>query len=809
MLPGTNIQQNNKNFNIIPTELKALPQWVAYGPRKNREGQIVQKMPINPKTGGNAAATIPDTWGTFEQAAAAKYPDIRGIGFVFSAGDPYCGVDLDKCRNEETGELEKWAADIVERFNSYSEISASGTGVHIIIRGKLPGDRKRMGRVEMYEQGRYFIMTGNLLAGSPATIEDRQTELDRLHAETFPAQKPLQPVARKTLSMGDAEIIRRIESSEQAQKFSALWQGDITAYGGDDSAADLALCSILGFWTGGDMGRVDSLFRQSGLMRPKWEREDYRTATMSKALSGGTFFDPERIRPATMRRAPEITTEPDQWPDPEPLQETKLPPVAKIESEMLPEAFRPWLVDITYRMQGLLDFVAIGAIVCASSIVGAGCSIRPKKKDDWEIVPNLWGGVTGRPSVVMKSPSLAEVMKPIVRLEVEARESFEEAQLWTEAGKLDHKAQQDALKQELLQVAKGKSKRNRTRDEIKAEYAALGQEPETTRRRFRVNDATIEKLQELMNENPRGLLYFRDELTGLLASWDREDRQQDRAFFLECWEGKQSFTVDRIGRGTTDTKNACLSILGGIQPSKLTAYLFQSVGSLTNDGMVQRFQLLVYPDEPTEWELIDEAPDIDAKNRVYEIFKALSDMDFIQAGAQDGKDRPYFRFDDAAQELFYRWVTELEHKIRSEETPLLVEHFGKYRSLMPSLALVFHLIDVAGGAGSGPVPLRAAAMAADWVDYLETHARRIYSLVADTGPRAAAALVAKISEGKVADEFTARDVYRNCWQGLDTPDLVTGACDELEAAGWIRKEIIASTGGRPKVKYQVNPKIKS
>ena len=360
-----------------------------------------------------------------------------------------------------------------------------------------------------------------------------------------------------------------------------------------------------------------------------------------------------------------------------------------------------------------------------------------------------------------------------------------------------------------MAVAKGKSKQNRTRDEIKAEFAALGSEPAAIRRRFRVNDATIEKLQELMNENQRGLLYFRDELTGLLASWDREDRQQDRAFFLECWEGKQPFTVDRIGRGTTDTKNACLSLLGGIQPSKLTAYLMQSVGNLTNDGMVQRFQLLVYPDEPAAWKLVDEAPDLQSKQRANEIFKALAEMDFLQAGAIEGKDRPFFRFDDAAQDLFYRWYTELEHKIRNDESPLLSEHFGKYRSLMPSLALVFHLISVAGGANPGPVTKMAAAMAADWVDYLETHARRIYGMVADTGPMAAAALAEKIRKGKVKDGFTARDVYKNHWQSLDDPSLVSGACDELEAAGWIRRETIASTGGRPKVTFIINPKIKS
>lgn len=311
MVSGTNIQQSGGNYNNIPAELKALPQWVAYGPRLNKQGEMIHKMPINPRTGGNAIPTLKQTWSTFEQAIEAKikYPDIAGIGFVFIKEDPYCGIDLDKCRNVETGELEPWASSIAADMDSYSEISASGTGIHIIIQGKAPGKLHKKGQVEIYDTGRYFIMTGNQLPGE-SLCEQRQEALDRLYAETFgdeqnPADKPAIPA---TIPMDNDEVIRRIETSKQAQEFKRLWQGDTSGHGGDDSAADLAFCSIVGYWTGGDMARVDTLFRQSGLMRPKWERADYRNATISKALSGGRFFDPERIKPATMRtrKAPEF-----------------------------------------------------------------------------------------------------------------------------------------------------------------------------------------------------------------------------------------------------------------------------------------------------------------------------------------------------------------------------------------------------------------------------------------------------------------------------------------------------------------------
>ena len=535
-----------------------------------------------------------------------------------------------------------------------------------------------------------------------------------------------------------------------------------------------------------------------------WLDAGHTKAELYALIQTATEWTPETAQAVLEKNAE------DEWPDPEPLASPELPPVASMTPEMLPERFRAWLTDIARRMQCPLDFVAVAAIVAVASLIGAGCGIRPKVRDDWEVICNLWGGPVARPSM-MKTPALAEIIKILARMEAEEAESFEEAERFHEAAAEVHKAKRDALKAEMAAAAKNK-KTARPMDVIQADMASLEPDDGVTRRRFKTNDATVEKLGELLNQNERGLLVFRDELTGLLLSWDREDRQSDRAFFLEAWNGSGSFTTDRIGRGTVDIKNTCLSILGGIQPGKLQAYLLQSANNLTNDGMVQRFQLLAYPDEPAGWDLIDDSPDRAARDRAAFIFRALAEMDFKQAGAESEDDaRPFFHFDKEAQSLFYEWLTELENKIRTEENPLLCEHFAKYRSLMPSLSLVFHLVDVAGGANSGPVTVRAAATAADWVDYLETHARRIYSLILDMGPRSAAALAAKIQKGKVQDGFTARDIYRKQWTILDTPEIVSSACDELESLGWIRREKEASTqiGGRPTFKFFINPKIKT
>jgi 5S rRNA maturation endonuclease (ribonuclease M5) len=496
------------------------------------------------------------------------------------------------------------------------------------------------------------------------------------------------------------------------------------------------------------------------------------------------------------------------WPDPEEIQ-NELLTVENLPPNIIPVPFRGWLTDIAHRMQCPIDFVAVGAIVAAGAIIGAGCGIRPKQNDDWLVIPNLWGGVVARPSM-LKTPSLAEVLKPLARLEAEAKVKYEGEITYFEAEREANKAQRDALKSEMLAVAKGKARKGESVpdiEDVKRRFSELEEPEKPIRRRFKTNDATVEKVAELLNENPRGILLFRDELVGLMMSWDKEGRETDRAFYLEAWNGYGSFTTDRIGRGTIDTQNLCVSVLGGIQPSKLLAYLHLAAGELTNDGLIQRYQVLVYPDEPAAWINVDQKPDVDARTFAYEVLKCLANMDFMEYGAElpEGEKIPYYHFSGEAQTLFNDWLTDLQTKIKIEKVPLMVEHLSKYRSLMPSLALIFHLIDVAGGKAYGQVTLSAAEKAAAWCEYLESHARRIYGLVADLSTRAASELAQKIKKGALHDGFSARDIYRNGWHLLDKKVLVQDACSELIEAGWLREEILKD--GKTRSVFRINPKI--
>jgi len=171
------------NFHNIPKELKEQPNWVNWiSPKRNGKST---KIPVNPKTGGFAKSNDPSTWATFDEASSRYESDhVAGVGFVFTSS-PFCGIDLDHCRDSETGVIKAWAKKIMRNVKTYAEVSPSGTGVHLICKGELPPGGRNSGRVEMYDTGRYFTVTGQHVEGTPLLISDAQKEIENLHKCIF------------------------------------------------------------------------------------------------------------------------------------------------------------------------------------------------------------------------------------------------------------------------------------------------------------------------------------------------------------------------------------------------------------------------------------------------------------------------------------------------------------------------------------------------------------------------------------------------------------------------------------------------
>jgi hypothetical protein len=489
------------------------------------------------------------------------------------------------------------------------------------------------------------------------------------------------------------------------------------------------------------------------------------------------------------------------WSAPQPVPDA-LPPVDPFAYDLLPDAFRPWIEDVSDRMQAPPDYPAVGAIVSLSSVVGRQLGVRPKERDDWTVIPNLWGGIVGPPSA-LKSPSLQETQRPLLALETRAREEYEKAMQENEMHCVVAEAQKKKAKDDVAKAVKA------GRDPYLAAQQTLTIEDEPpTRGRYRTSDSSVEKLGELLKENPRGLLVFRDELTGFLRMLDRDGNEVYRAFFLESWNGTGRFTFDRIGRGTVDIEAACISILGGIQPGPLSTYMTRALhGGGDDDGLVQRFQLLVWPDPPSTWTNVDRAPDAAARQRAFTVFERLDAIDPQAIGAENPEEEgevPFLRFTPQAQEIFNTWRTELERRLREDELPSILEaHLAKFRSLIPSLALLIHLADEATGQISHGALLRACA----WGEYLESHARRIYAPALLPATIAGKALAGRMRRGDLGTTFGARDIQLKGWSGLRERDDIQAGLELLEDLHWIQSETIP-TKGRPKTLYRVNPQVR-
>ena len=499
----------------------------------------------------------------------------------------------------------------------------------------------------------------------------------------------------------------------------------------------------------------------------------------------------------------------DIYPDPEPLPDS-LPSVRKFELDMLPSALSKRAEEAARSIQAPIDFLAVAFVVALSSIVSRFVAIRPKAHDNWTVVPNLWGGGVGRPST-KKSPSFTEAISSLDRLEGKSAQNHESALDAYEQDRIVHEQRIIANKQTIKGLLK--NSKDAEADAKKLEDAkSLAEEitkaaPEKPACiRYMSNDPTVAKLGEILADNP-SLLVYRDELSGFMAGLERHGEESARAFYLEAWSGNRPFSFDRIGRGTVRVPRTCLSVFGGIQPGPLAKFMRETQrNSRGNDGLLQRFQVMVWPDLPKRFEFIDEPPDKDAWRETTELFENMAKLGDEYKTDEDG-DMPYLRFAPDAQVVFSRWLTDHETRLRAEDIPECFEaHLGKYQKLVPAIALILYLAE----GGREAVDLDSITKAIAWAKYLESHAKRIYAPLMGADFVSAKTLGNKLKSGALKSEFRVRDVYRNHWANLSTPDEARTAVDILEDYHWIfahENFTDQESGGRPTVTYKANPKI--
>ena len=445
--------------------------------------------------------------------------------------------------------------------------------------------------------------------------------------------------------------------------------------------------------------------------------------------------------------------EPKALPDP-------LPGVMAYSSDLLPKSIGAAVDDIAERMQCPPDFPAAAMLVALAALVGCRVGIRPRRHDDWLVVPNLWGAVVGRPSL-KKSPGIQTAEKRIRAIEARERERLEPSILSAAVDVMVAEAKIKDLKNSIAKaIHEGNEPEARRLAESIKELVETGP---PIPRRIITTDPTIEKLCDMLNVHRSGML---------------------------LWV----------------VESPCVGLFGCCTPGGLSDYVLAAIaGGRGDDGLMQRLQVTVWPDSPKEYRHVDQWPDSQARQMLADVFELLADLEpseFATVDKFDDGGIPWLRFDHAGQAVFDQWDSKLQRRLRSDDLPEALEsHLSKYASMVPSIALVLHL----ASGDRGPVSGEAAATAVSWSEYLESHANRVYSIATAPERQAALPLLRRLIEWPADKPIRVRSIREHGWASLSDTDSIEGALDLLIDCGWVRALEIKPTTGRPTTEFVLHP----
>lgn len=489
--------------------------------------------------------------------------------------------------------------------------------------------------------------------------------------------------------------------------------------------------------------------------------------------------------------------------EPEPIDET-LSEVLPCPIHTLPTYIISWIQNFADQMQLPVDFFVAPLLVYVGSIIGRKRALKVRPDTKWIEYANLWGMLIGRPAV-MKSPAMESMIDPLGNLAEKGRKAhavaLETFDKQYRAWEIRKKAAEEVYKKAY------KDKLGSNQEDSGASLNCYSEDPpkKPARKRYKTDDTTVEKLGELLIENRQGLLLYRDELSGWLNSFVKQGRENDRQFFLESWSGKKDFDVDRIGRGSLHVPSLFLSIFGSIQPGPLSQYVRSTIkGGIGDDGFLQRFQIMVWPNVKPDWELVEGMIDKEIEADVTRLFEYLDHLNF------DSESKPIqLSFSVESQILFNEWQKELENRLRSGVLPPHLEaHFAKYKKLVPALCIILeHLKAFSSMDYPMIISVDTFKDVLNWIAYFESHAHRVYGCAANAVPKAACTLLNHIRAGDIVEPFSTRDVYYgHHWSGLSAVEEVEEVLDYLVEKGHLSSSTI-KTNGRPSKKYWVHPKV--
>jgi hypothetical protein len=624
-------KNTNSNGNIgldtkcIPSLLKGIPNWVLGASKEGKNGKR-EKIPINVKTGDYAKCNDPSTWSTYSEALAALVEQkwdhrhqIQGLSFALSETDNFVCIDVDK--EIVDGEMGLVGQSIHDKFpNTYIETSPSGTGFHVWLKGKLPeNSRNRNGNVEVYQQDRFMTVTGIPIEDNP--IFDCQESLNWLiqnHIGIKNVATVRNSKRSTTNSAGKKGFFNKIAKHPD---YSLLFNdGDFSNYP-SQSEADLALMAYLARITKGDEEMMISLFDESELgQREKWiSRPDYQESLIEKALEGYDDNKPFEIN---------VQFDGERF----------ISNLPSFPIGALHEKFAKLVTEISKSISNLpVEISAVTLLGVVGALIGRMKKIQPKK--GWLESANAFYVIVAA-SGEGKSPAMKAILNPVYKWEEEKQEEYRH-----------EKAEYEICE----------------RDDPSIDHP--------NRKRLLINDTTPEALVKVFSENPRGLLWYSDEIVGLILNLDRYSGGNSKHLLMSCYDGAPIY-IDRKVEGTTYIPNPCLSMLGSIQPDVLPE-AFSQIDAV--NGLLARTTFVFASRErPDFWsEEVVSQESTDFLNR------------YIQETLDDDKPE-IISLKDESKEIFVNWVNQRAEAIHlcSKEEQRSV--FNKEKSKALKLILALH-----------------------------------------------------------------------------------------------------------------------
>lgn len=417
------------------------------------------------------------------------------------------------------------------------------------------------------------------------------------------------------------------------------------------------------------------------------------------------------------------------------------------------------------------DFGATAFLGILSGLIGRAYQLEMRPNHDWFESANLWGLLVGNPAT-LKSPTIKSVsnlcLTPLDKL---AKEQYERAHK-------EYKQRQKAAKEGDIDF-----------DEV-----------EPLRRRFHTDDPTVASLKKLFSSNPRGIILRTDETSGQLRKFEQDNYASDRAFYLSCWSGQETYHEDRISRDSLLDLRLALSWVGGIQPNTLKPYLEQAVGVRAGgDGLMQRFQLISYPDLTQKFQDVDILIPDGLRTELMQIAARIDALCISES---------VLHFSPDAQQALVEWNVSHQNKTRSEEAEYWQSHLGKIPKLVGALCLQLYIVDcLSGNVAIDNIPLHVLERAFRLTEYFIAHAKRAYGSIESQTLSDARKILHKIKSGKLKARFKASEIYHNCSCSLRDPAKTYAALDLLYDKNIVAPDKQQFGIGRPGTDWIVHPNL--